>query len=281
MNNNIVNVNLLDRNSLLYEIEKDSLLLIDDIHLFLKLLPNKWKEYKNHIHAILLYNPKDIEYYCHLDFKEKYILYSPVSNQITLESCIQYATIDGIICKGDSKGKRICDYDWIYSLFQQCKQRSISFNFISTGNLFRKDGKVYFIPNDKQKEQATKAKLNYEIKDWYSIDIFARLSKSKFRNQFHLKDKDFEYIDKQGIETIEKHGREFIQSRLSPEHIENDGKQTPMRGHPIFIAQHATACCCRGCLKKWHNIEQGKSLSKKEEDYILSVLMKWISKEIG
>ena len=92
-------------------------------------------------------------------------------------------------------------------------------------------------------------------------DIFERLSKSKFRSRFHLKDKDKKYIEEKGIDTI--------------------GKQTPMRGHPVFIAQHATACCCRGCLEKWYHIPKGRLLTEKEIDYIVDIIMKWINNEMN
>ena len=68
-------------------------------------------------------------------------------------------------------------------------------------------------------------------------------------------------------------------NRVAPADPVNDGKQTPMRGHPVFIAQHACACCCRGCLFKWHNIEKGKELNQKQIDYIVELLIKWIIKE--
>lgn len=89
-------------------------------------------------------------------------------------------------------------------------------------------------------------------------DIFERLSKSKFRSRFHLKDKDKKYIEEKGIDTIKKHAYDFINNRLSDVSKVIDGKQTPMRGHPVFIAQHATACCCRGCLEKWYHIPKGQ-----------------------
>lgn len=108
--------------------------------------------------------------------------------------------------------------------------------------------------------------------------ILESLSKSKFRSSFYLKNNDIEYIDKKGINKIKEHAYDFINKRLAPKYIQNDGKQTPMRGHPVFIAQHATATCCRGCLYKWHHIEKNKDLSKEEIDYIVSVIMKWIEK---
>lgn len=107
-----------------------------------------------------------------------------------------------------------------------------------------------------------------------------RLSKSNFRNKFHLKEKDKEYVRSKGQDTIERHAYDFINKRLSPAVISNDGKQTPMRGHPIFIGQHATATCCRGCLYKWHGIQKGRSLTDEEINYVVSLLMHWIAREM-
>ncbi|MBQ7105760.1 MAG: DUF4186 domain-containing protein [Bacilli bacterium] len=109
--------------------------------------------------------------------------------------------------------------------------------------------------------------------------LFNRLSKSKFRSSFHLKEKDKEYIKEKGLDEIMDHAYNFIDKRLSTLN-ENDGKQTPMRGHPVFIAQHATATCCRGCIEKWHNIKKEKELSEEEKEYLVNVIMKWINKEM-
>ena len=109
-------------------------------------------------------------------------------------------------------------------------------------------------------------------------EILYRLSLSKFRSSFHLTKYMKEYIDEKGLNVIEKHAYDFINTRLRPSYIKNDGKQTPMKGHPVFIAQHACACCCRGCLEKWHHIEKGRELTDKEVDYIVKLLMEWIKK---
>ena len=111
-------------------------------------------------------------------------------------------------------------------------------------------------------------------------EILYSLSKSKFRSSFHLKEKDKEYIKQKGIEKIESHAYDFLRKRLAPAYIPNDGKQTPMRGHPVFIAEHATATCCRGCLFKWYRIPKGRTLTKDELDYIVSIIMAWIKKEM-
>lgn len=105
------------------------------------------------------------------------------------------------------------------------------------------------------------------------------LTKSNFRSKFHLKEKDKQYIKEKGIEKIREHAKDFITKRLAPSIIPNDGKQTPMKGHPVFVAQHATATCCRGCLYKWHKISPGKELSNDEKEYIVNIIMKWIEKE--
>lgn len=110
--------------------------------------------------------------------------------------------------------------------------------------------------------------------------ILYSLSKSNFRSKFHLKDKDKQYVNEKGIDTIKQHAYDFINKRLAPSVIPNDGKQTPMRGHPIFIGQHATATCCRGCLEKWHKIPKGKELTSEEIDYVVEVLMTWVKNEM-
>lgn len=101
--------------------------------------------------------------------------------------------------------------------------------------------------------------------EWYR-QLFEWLDNSKFRSSFHLKQKDIDYINEKGLETIRQHAKDFIAKREAPEYIANDGKQTPMRGHPVFIAQHATATCCRECIRKWHKMQPGKELSQVQQD---------------
>ncbi len=107
--------------------------------------------------------------------------------------------------------------------------------------------------------------------------ILNKLDKSNFRSSFKLKEKDISYIEDKGLDKIKSHAYDFINKRLAPLYIPNDGKQTPMKGHPCFIAQHATATCCRECLYKWHKIEKNKKLTNEEIDYIVNVIMSWIS----
>ena len=112
--------------------------------------------------------------------------------------------------------------------------------------------------------------------DTIIIKKLAALKQSKFRSKFRLTQKDRDYIAVKGLRTIKDHAFKFINSRIAPELPKNDGKQTPMRGHPVFVAQHATATCCRGCIQKWHGIEKGRALNPEELDYVVALIMGWI-----
>ena len=110
--------------------------------------------------------------------------------------------------------------------------------------------------------------------------LFQNLSKSKFRSSFHLRKYMISYVNDKGLDVIRQHAYDFINKKLKPAFPKNDGKQTAYKGHPVFIAQHATGTCCRGCLEKWHKIPKGKELTSNEVDYIVNVIMKWIEKEM-
>ena len=108
------------------------------------------------------------------------------------------------------------------------------------------------------------------------IELFSSLAQSTFRSRFRLSKKEFDYLCNKGFDEIQKHARDFVTERLAPAEPKNDGKQTPMRNHPVFIAQHATATCCRKCLKKWHKINMGIPLTDEQIDYVVSVIMYWL-----
>ncbi len=114
----------------------------------------------------------------------------------------------------------------------------------------------------------------------YEGNLWKRLAQSKFRSSFSLKANDRSYAAEKGMDTLKEHAEDFVKKRLAPAQIPNDGKQTPMRGHPVFVAQHATACCCRGCLEKWHHIPKGRKLTEGEQAYIVKVIMEWIRREM-
>jgi len=112
-------------------------------------------------------------------------------------------------------------------------------------------------------------------------ELFAALGRSRFRSRFRLSGKEAEYLGRKGLATILEHARDFVTRRLADANPANDGRQTPMRNHPVFIAQHATGTCCRKCLEKWHHISKSKPLTKKQIDYIIEVLKRWLTEQSG
>ncbi len=107
-------------------------------------------------------------------------------------------------------------------------------------------------------------------------DIWGRLQQSAFRSRFQLNPKDLAYLRAKGLPVILSHARDFIADRLAAALPPKDGKQTPWRGHPVFVAQHATATCCRGCLETWHGIAKGYPLTETQQDYIVQVIALWL-----
>ena len=106
--------------------------------------------------------------------------------------------------------------------------------------------------------------------------LFQALARSPFRARFKLNSADAAYLARKGLPAVLGHAAEFIEARLAPAAPPNDGKQTPMRGHPVFVAQHATASCCRSCLAKWHGIPAGRALSEAEIAHVLAAVEIWL-----
>lgn len=107
-------------------------------------------------------------------------------------------------------------------------------------------------------------------------DLFQALAQSSFRRRFRLRGPELAYVRGRGMETVLRHADEMIAVRLAPARPPNDGKQTPMRGHPVFLAQHATATCCRGCLARWHHIPRGRDLTPQERAYVVGTIERWL-----
>ena len=186
---------------------------------------------------------------------------------------------------------RPCDFRWIQEVRRECIRCGVPFVFKQTGAVFIKDGKTFHIARKDQLSQARKSGYSYSPGEGLADTIhyllpernllFEALARSDFRRRFHLSVSDKEYIYEKGFETIRSHAQDFVAKRLSSENPENDGEQTPMKGHPVFVAQHATACCCRACLEKWHHIPAGKILTATEQQYVVDVLMDWIRRDIS
>jgi hypothetical protein len=111
-------------------------------------------------------------------------------------------------------------------------------------------------------------------------EIFAALAQSAFRQRQQLRGRDVDYLREKGLAVVMAHARDLIRDRLAPAAPPNDGKQTPFRGHPVFVAQHATATCCRSCLEKWHDIPRHYSLGKDEQEHVLAAIERWLGGEL-
>ncbi len=214
----------------------------------------------------------------------------PMRGPLNLTPWLAGGRICRVVCAGGSGAEEVpLDFRWVRDLRTACVRAGVPFLFLSTGSHLVKDGKLYRIPEEQREVQAEKsgmsyipghndgAKIHYRLPD--REELFRRLAGSKFRSGFHLNRKDLAYLREKGEQTIREHAADFVRKRLAPENPPKDGKQTPMRGHPVFPAQHATACCCRSCLEKWHGIPSGKVLTEEEQGYIVDVIMEWIRRQ--
>ncbi|HYW92255.1 MAG TPA: DUF4186 domain-containing protein [Gammaproteobacteria bacterium] len=107
-------------------------------------------------------------------------------------------------------------------------------------------------------------------------ELFRALSRSGFRRRFALRERERGYAVERGLEMLMQHAGRFVEQRLAPAAPANDGRQTPMGRHPVFVAQHATATCCRRCLARWHGIPAGRALTDAEKVHVLAVIRRWL-----
>jgi hypothetical protein len=115
-----------------------------------------------------------------------------------------------------------------------------------------------------------------------TTELDARLdaiAQHPFRAKFHLRGKELAMVRQRGERTIRRHAAELIARRLAPAQPRKDGRQTPWRGHPVFVAQHATGTCCRSCLERFHGIGKGHALSEDERTRVVDVICRWIERE--
>ena len=107
-------------------------------------------------------------------------------------------------------------------------------------------------------------------------EVFPALTTSAFRRRFRLAPRELEYLRIRGLDAVLAHATQFVDARLAAAQPANDGRQTPFRGHPAFVAQHATATCCRGCLQQWHAIPRGRPLTEPEKRHVVTAIGRWL-----
>lgn len=256
-------------------------------------LPDDWGEGYNNVTIICTCEnqeqaDKRLPIFLRMPIIHREIIQEPLLEQINIEPYLATGKIQMVTCGGESgQNARICDYDWVLNTRRQCVKYKVPFNFKQTGAKLKKDGKIYNIDRKLQLSQAKRASIDYypgqkdeiELSDQL-MNLFIRLGQSEFRSKFKLSDNERRYIKEKGMETIRQHAKDFIKQRLASAEPLKDGKQTPMKGHPVFIAQHATGTCCRGCLSKWHGIHKGIQLTEEQQEYIVTVIMEWINRQL-
>ncbi len=241
-----------------------------------------------------------------LPIRNRAVCYEPMLEPINMEPYLSTGRIDYVLCGGESGERaRPCHYEWLLAIREQCMKYHVPFHFKQTGAVFIMNGRTYYIQRKLQQSQAAKAGIDYngdlptpktkrgaqetayekeknwkEHEEWLKRDLFERIKESAFRSRFRLKESDRQYVRDKGMDVIRSHAEEFVSNRLAPSMLPNDGKQTPMRGHPVFLAQHGCACCCRSCLEKWHGIQTGVELSGEQQKYVVDILMEWIRRQM-
>ena len=116
-------------------------------------------------------------------------------------------------------------------------------------------------------------------KSWKELKT--KLSRSKVIENLDMGESEIEYVKSRGVDILQLHAADFVRKRLAPAEPKNDGRQTPLKGHPVFIAQHATGTSDRQKLAKFHGIEKGVELTDKDISYVVDVIIRWIEEQIG
>jgi hypothetical protein len=115
-------------------------------------------------------------------------------------------------------------------------------------------------------------------KDWNALK--KKLSDEGRFEKFMLGDPEKEYVTSRGMEILRLHATDFVNKRLAPAQPKNDGRQTPTKGHPVFIAQHATGCNDRDSLEEFFGIQKGQELSEAEVEKVVNVILRWIEEHL-
>ena len=263
------------------------------IHRFFVELPDDWGDGYDNVTLICTCEDQEqadqrLPIFLKAPIIHREIIHEPMLEEIHIEPYLASGGIERVTCGGESgEGARVCRYDWILQTREQCIRYGVGFHFKQTGGCFQKDGRLYRVERKFQMAQAQKAGIDVApgrhappgCAPPPMEGLFCRLAASPFRSRFRLGETEKKYLEEKGMDVIQRHAADFVRERLAPAHPRNDGAQTPMRGHPVFLAQHATGCCCRGCLQKWHGIHQGRRLTRPEQDYVVSILLEWIHRQ--
>lgn len=136
------------------------------IHRLAECLPDDWGDGWPHVSIYCtMENQQMADYrlpiYRALPIAHKGIICEPLLGPIDISAHLG-SWVDELVAGGESGSQaRVCDYDWILSLREQCIAAGVSFRFKQTGARLKKDGRVYYIKRPLQHSQAKKANINF------------------------------------------------------------------------------------------------------------------------
>lgn len=141
------------------------LILTKRIDRFSRSLPNDWGDgYDNVNIGCTAENQKAADYrlpiFLSLPLKRRFIACAPLLESIDLRPYlggIEHVTVGG----ETGKNARVCEYDWVLDIREQCSRAGVTFWFKNTGSYFRHDGVMEYINPFKQAGRAKE--LNIDI----------------------------------------------------------------------------------------------------------------------
>lgn len=92
-------------------------------------------------------------------------------------------------------------------------------------------------------------------KEWQELK--QKLAADGRFEKFVLGEAEQEYVASRGMDILRLHATDFVKKRLAPAAPKNDGRQTPTKGHPVFIAQHACGCSDREAWRSFMILKRG------------------------
>ena len=141
------------------------LIITKRIHRFEECIPSDWGDgYPNVTVCCTVEDQKmadlRLPIYKKAKIRNKIIICEPLLGKIDLSEYLD-DSISEVSVGGESGNEaRVCDYDWVLGIRDQCIRANVPFTFRQTGARLRKDGKIYRILRKYQHIQAKKASIN-------------------------------------------------------------------------------------------------------------------------
>jgi len=136
------------------------------IHRFTEVLPDDWGTAYPNVHICCTVENQDmaetrLPIFRSVPIARKSIVCEPLLSSIDLRPYLG-PWVHQVLVGGESgQNARICSYDWVLDLKEQCREAGVAFCFRQTGAKFYKNGKIYQIPRKYQFSQAKKAGLDF------------------------------------------------------------------------------------------------------------------------